>query len=96
MDRRWAVRGVVGLTAFITMLDNTVVTAAAPSIARDLGVALPTLEWVAAAYMVAFAGLMLAGAGSPTGTGTGACCGTGSPRSPPRRRWPPWPARPPC
>lgn len=61
MDRRWAIRAVVALTAFITMLDNTVVTAAAPSIASDLGIPLTTLEWVAAAYLVAFAGLLLAG-----------------------------------
>ncbi|MEJ3750135.1 MFS transporter [Actinomycetes bacterium KLBMP 9797] len=61
MDRPWAIRAVVGLTALVTMLDNTVVTAAAPAIARDLDIALPTLEWVAASYLVAFAGLLLAG-----------------------------------
>jgi MFS family permease len=61
VDRRWAIRAVVALTAFITMLDNTVVTAAAPSIARDLDIPLTTLEWIAAAYLVAFAGLLLAG-----------------------------------
>lgn len=61
MDRRWTIRVVVALTAFITMLDNTVVTAAAPSIARDLGIPLTTLEWVATAYLITFAGLLLAG-----------------------------------
>ncbi|MCW6009348.1 MFS transporter [Micromonospora sp. CPCC 205371] len=61
MERRWTIRAVVALTAFITMLDNTVVTAAAPSIARDLGIPLTTLEWIAAAYLIAFAGLLLAG-----------------------------------
>jgi MFS family permease len=61
VDRRWTIRVVVGLTAFITMLDNTVVTAAAPSIARDLGIPLTTLEWVATAYLITFAGLLLAG-----------------------------------
>jgi len=48
-------------TAFLTMLDNTVVTVAAPSIARDLGVGLPALEWVATGYMLPYAGLLLAG-----------------------------------
>lgn len=61
MHRRWAIRAVVALTAFITMLDNTVVTAAAPTIAHDLGIPLTTVEWVAAAYLIAFAGLLLAG-----------------------------------
>jgi len=61
MSRPGAVLGVVICTAFLTMLDNTVVTVAAPSIARDLHTPLPVLEWVATAYMLAFAGLMLAG-----------------------------------
>ncbi len=52
---------VVVATAFLTMLDNTVVTVAAPSIARDLGAALPRLEWVANGYMLAYAGLLLPG-----------------------------------
>jgi MFS family permease len=52
---------VVVATAFLTMLDNTVVTVAAPSIARDLDASLPRLEWVATAYMLTYAGLLLAG-----------------------------------
>jgi EmrB/QacA subfamily drug resistance transporter len=52
---------VVTATAFVTMLDNTVVTVAAPSIAADLHTPLSTLEWVATGYMLAFAGLLLAG-----------------------------------
>jgi EmrB/QacA subfamily drug resistance transporter len=58
---RSAVLGLIVGTAFLTMLDNTVVTVAAPSIARDLNTTLPVLEWVATAYMLAFAGLMPAG-----------------------------------
>ena len=52
---------IVVATAFLTMLDNTVVTVAAPSIARDLGAALPRLEWVTNGYMLAYAGLLLPG-----------------------------------
>lgn len=52
---------VVAATAFLTMLDNTVVTVAAPSIGRDLGIGVATLEWVAVGYVVAYAGLMVAG-----------------------------------
>lgn len=61
MVRQRAVIAVVVATAFLTMLDNTVVTVAAPSIAADLDAPLPTLEWVATGYMLAFAGLMLPG-----------------------------------
>jgi len=61
MNRPATVLGVVVCTAFLTMLDNTVVTVAAPSIARDLHTSLPVLEWVATAYMLTFAGLLLAG-----------------------------------
>ena len=56
-----AVIAVAVATAFLTMLDNTVVTVAAPSIARDLGASLPSLEWVATGYMLPYAGLLLAG-----------------------------------
>src|SRR5689334_4231773 len=61
MSRRTTILGIVVCTAFLTMLDNTVVTVAAPSIARDLHTPLPVLEWVATAYMLTFAGLLLAG-----------------------------------
>ncbi|NRQ40909.1 MFS transporter, partial [Nonomuraea sp. NN258] len=52
---------VVGLAGFVTTLDNTVVTVAAPSIGRDLGAGLAALEWVATGYILTFAGLMPAG-----------------------------------
>ena len=61
MNRSRALLAVVTATAFLTMLDNTVVTVAAPSIARDLGVGLAALEWVATGYMLPYAGLLLAG-----------------------------------
>jgi len=51
----------VGLATFMTALDNTVVNVALPSIQRDLGLSLPGLEWIASAYVLAFAGLLLAG-----------------------------------
>ncbi len=51
----------VGLATFMTSLDNTVVNVALPSIQRDLGLSLPGLEWIASAYVLAFAGLLLAG-----------------------------------
>ncbi|KZB79141.1 MFS transporter [Amycolatopsis regifaucium] len=48
----------IALGAFVTTLDNTIVAAGAPSIARDLGLDLPTLQWVSIGYMLPFAGLL--------------------------------------
>ncbi|WP_052423032.1 MFS transporter [Nonomuraea candida] len=52
---------VTGSAGFMTTLDNTVVTVALPAIRHDLGARLAALEWVATAYILTFAGLMLAG-----------------------------------
>jgi MFS family permease len=52
---------VVVTAALLTMLDNTVVTVAAPSIARDLAASMSALEWVANGYMLSYAGLLMAG-----------------------------------
>ncbi|MEV6643089.1 MFS transporter [Amycolatopsis sp. NPDC051371] len=57
MTRRTLV--LIALGAFVTTLDNTIVAAGAPSIARDLGLDLGTLQWVALGYMLPFAGLLL-------------------------------------
>ncbi len=51
----------LGLAAFITSLDTSVTTVAAPSIQRDLGLSLAGLEWVATSYVLAFASLLLVG-----------------------------------
>lgn len=51
----------IALAAFITSLDTTVVTTAAPSIMRDLGLTRSGLEWVATSYVMVFASLLLAG-----------------------------------
>src|SRR6266516_5646835 len=58
---RWLALAAVGLATFMTSLDNTVVNVALPSIQRDLRLSLGGLEWVASAYVLAFAGLLLAG-----------------------------------
>src|SRR5437870_12002958 len=51
----------VGLATFMTSLDNTVVNVALPSIQRDLRLSIGGLEWVASAYILVFASLLLAG-----------------------------------
>jgi EmrB/QacA subfamily drug resistance transporter len=57
---RWTL-AVIAVAGFMTMLDNTVVNAALPSIQWDLGLPPSALVWVAISYILAFAGLMLAG-----------------------------------
>ena len=58
---RWLALAAVGLATFMTSLDNTVVNVALPSIQRDLRLSLGGLEWVASAYVLVFASLLLAG-----------------------------------
>ncbi|MEV6877687.1 MFS transporter [Amycolatopsis sp. NPDC051128] len=59
MTRRRATLVLLALGAFVTTLDNTIVAAGAPSIARDLALDLGALQWVALGYMLPFAGLLL-------------------------------------
>src|ERR1043166_8856938 len=58
--RWWALIG-VSLATFMTYLDNNVVNVALPSIQRDLHLSISGLEWIASAYILVFAGLLLAG-----------------------------------
>jgi MFS family permease len=53
--------GLIGLTAgiFVTVLDSTVLTVAAPALIRDLSTDLRTIEWVIAGYSLVFAGLLI-------------------------------------
>nr|WP_296065579.1 DHA2 family efflux MFS transporter permease subunit [uncultured Actinoplanes sp.] len=60
-NRRWWALVAVALGTFMTYLDNNVVNVALPSIQRDLGLSLSGLEWIASAYVLVFAGLLLAG-----------------------------------
>ena len=53
---------IVSLGLFMTVLDNLVVNVALPSIHRDLGASIQTLEWTVNAYVLAFAVLLLTGA----------------------------------
>jgi EmrB/QacA subfamily drug resistance transporter len=51
---------VLSLSLVIIGLDNTVMNVALPSIQNDLGVSGSTLQWIVDAYMLVFAGLLLA------------------------------------
>lgn len=59
--RQWLLLVTVGLPAFITALDNTVVVISLPAIGRELGLGRAGLEWVGASYLLTFAALLLPG-----------------------------------
>jgi EmrB/QacA subfamily drug resistance transporter len=60
-QRKWWTLAAVAFGLFMIMLDNTVVNVALPSIQRDLGADLSSLEWIVAGYALTFAALMLIG-----------------------------------
>jgi EmrB/QacA subfamily drug resistance transporter len=62
-DRRrlWTLL-IVSIGLFMCVLDNLVVTVALPSIHRDLGASMQTLEWTVNAYVLAYAVLLMTGA----------------------------------
>jgi EmrB/QacA subfamily drug resistance transporter len=61
MRKRWLALVAVALGTFMTYLDNNVVNVALPSIQRDLHLSISGLEWIASAYILVFAGLLLVG-----------------------------------
>jgi EmrB/QacA subfamily drug resistance transporter len=58
---RWTL-GIVSVALFMTVLDNLVVSVAIPSIRRDLGASIQSLEWTVNAYVLSYAVLLLTGA----------------------------------
>lgn len=61
MSGRWWALVAVALATFMTYLDNNVVNVALPTIQRDLALTISGLEWIVSAYILVFAGLLLAG-----------------------------------
>ncbi|WP_432825331.1 MFS transporter [Dactylosporangium sp. CA-092794] len=61
MRNRWLALVAVALGTLMTYLDNNVVNVALPSIQRDLHLSISGLEWIASAYILVFAGLLLVG-----------------------------------
>jgi len=59
--RGWTL-AIVSIGLFMMVLDNLVVNVALPSIHRDLGASIQTLEWTVNAYILAYAVLLLTGA----------------------------------
>jgi EmrB/QacA subfamily drug resistance transporter len=60
-NRGWTLV-IVSLGLFMVVLDNLVVNVALPSIHRDLGASIQSLEWTVNAYVLAYAVLLLTGA----------------------------------
>jgi EmrB/QacA subfamily drug resistance transporter len=59
-NRMWILLA-VSLGTFMTYLDNNVINVAIPTIQRDLHLTESGIEWVVSAYILSFAGLLLAG-----------------------------------
>ena len=59
---RWIVAAVVLAANTMDLLDATIVNVAGPSIHRELGGGSSTIQWLSAAYTLAFAILLIAGA----------------------------------
>ncbi|MBG0831916.1 MFS transporter [Planomonospora sp. ID67723] len=57
--RRWLAFAVVLVAGFVDLVDSTIVNVAIPSIQRDLQADYVQLEWVVAAYVLSFAGLLI-------------------------------------
>jgi EmrB/QacA subfamily drug resistance transporter len=57
--RRWVALGLLALTQFMLIADQTVVNIALPSIGADLGMTGVGLSWVVNAYVLTFGGLLL-------------------------------------
>jgi EmrB/QacA subfamily drug resistance transporter len=60
-DRRWWILAVLCLSVLLTVVDNTIVNVALPTISRDLHASTSALQWVVDGYTLSFAGLLLLG-----------------------------------
>ena len=58
--RRWSILAVLCASVFVVVLDGTIVNVALPTLARELGASTSELQWIVDAYILVFAGLLLA------------------------------------
>src|SRR3954453_8542642 len=59
--RRWITLTIVIISAFIVVLDNTVLNVAIPTILREFHTTLPSLEWVVTGCVLTFATFLITG-----------------------------------
>jgi DHA2 family multidrug resistance protein-like MFS transporter len=57
---RWRILGVLCLAVFTIVLDGTIVNVALPTFVRELGATTSELQWIVDAYVLVFAGLLMA------------------------------------
>ncbi|WP_433465908.1 MFS transporter [Spirillospora sp. CA-128828] len=57
--RRWQILGVLCLSLFVVMVDNTILNVAIPSLLKDLDATTSDVQWVIDAYSLVFAGLLI-------------------------------------
>ncbi|TDB90755.1 MFS transporter [Actinomadura sp. KC216] len=57
--RRWQILGVLCLSLFVVVVDNTILNVAIPSLLRDLDAGTSDVQWVIDAYSLVFAGLLI-------------------------------------
>ena len=58
---RWVTLAITIVSAFIVVLDNTVLNVAIPTILREFDTTLSSLEWVITGYALTFATLLIIG-----------------------------------
>lgn len=59
--KRWGILAVLCVSVFLIVVDNTIVNVALPTLSRELGASTSELQWIVDAYVLVFAGLLLAG-----------------------------------
>ena len=58
-ERRWVILGVLCLSLFIIVIDNSILNVAIPSLIRDLDASNSQIQWIIDSYVIVFAGLLL-------------------------------------
>ena len=58
--RRWLVLLVLCASVFVIVLDGTIINVALPTLATELGASTSELQWIVDAYVLVFAGLLMA------------------------------------
>ena len=56
---RWWTLVVVSVTVLLATIDETILNVAIPSLQRDLGASVSSLQWMVNSYMLVFGGLLL-------------------------------------
>lgn len=59
-ERRWAILAVLCVSLFVVVLDGTIINVALPTLSRDLDASTSQLQWIVDAYVLVFAGLLMA------------------------------------